>query len=318
MISFIVIGRNEGWKLTKCMQSVYETIKYNKLTKYEVIYVDSKSTDNSIERAKAFNDIKIYLITGFYNAAIARDIGAKESMGDTLFFIDGDMEIQADFLPLVYYEKDGLKYNFVSGQWINYNYSNDDKLISKEKYHSENYFDKKRFTTGGLFLIKRTIWDSVNGMKTKMRRTQDLDIALRLAKKGVFLLRKKELLAIHHTVPYNEKSRIWKILIAGDNLYRIVLLRENFFNLYEWKLFLRGNYTFIILLLSILFSIMYINPLLIFIYFGSVILRTLAREKGNLRLLLTNLIYFPIYELSLLFGFFFFWPKSHPLEYKAI
>ena len=104
MISFIVIGRNEGWKLTKCFESIYDTINYNKLINYEIIYVDSASTDDSIDRAKNFNEVKIYIITGKFNAAIARNIGAKEAKGDVFFFIDGDMEILPDFLPLVYNE----------------------------------------------------------------------------------------------------------------------------------------------------------------------------------------------------------------------
>ena len=316
MISFIVIGRNEGWRLTKCFESVFRTIELNNLKEHEVIYVDSQSTDDSIERAKDFDDIKIYLVTGSYNAAIARNIGANESQGNSLFFIDGDMEIQADFLPLVYTELNGLKQYFVSGQWINYNYSSDGNLISKEEYRPLNTIDANKYTTGGLFLIKRDIWFSVNGMKNYLRRSQDLDIALRLARNGIFLLRKKELLAVHHTVSYNEKSRIWKMLFSGDHLYRIVLLRENLFNKYEWKLFLRGNYTFIILLLVIVISIIFSNPLLLFIYIGAVITRTLFREKGNLRLFLTNLIYFPIYELSLFFGFFIFWPSNKELKYR--
>ncbi len=53
-ISFIIIGRNEGWKLTKCLESVMRAIKFNRLSNYEVFYVDSKSTDDSIHRAKRF------------------------------------------------------------------------------------------------------------------------------------------------------------------------------------------------------------------------------------------------------------------------
>jgi glycosyltransferase involved in cell wall biosynthesis len=318
MISFIIIGRNEGWKLTKCFESVFKTVKENKLRVYEVIYVDSKSTDDSIARAKKFPEVKIYQITGICNAAIGRNIGAKEAKGDVLFFIDGDMEIQANFLSQVYHEKEGLKYDFVSGQWINYNYSSSGKLLSKEVYIPEKFADKNEFTTGGLFLIKRDIWYSVNGMKNKMRKSQDLDIALRLAKKGCFLLRKKELLAIHHTVPYNDKNRMWKLLFSGAELYRIVLLRDNFWNKYEWKLFIRGNYTFFILMISALLSLCLNSPIFLLIYIASVILRVVKRGERSFRLVLSRLIYIPVYEILFFFSFFLFWPRELIVEYERI
>jgi len=40
MISFIVIGKNEGWKLTKCFESIFNTVAYNQVMNYELIYVD--------------------------------------------------------------------------------------------------------------------------------------------------------------------------------------------------------------------------------------------------------------------------------------
>jgi len=98
MISFIIIGRNESWKLTKCIESVFDTAKYSSLEDYEVLYVDSQSTDNSIELVNEFNGINVFLIKGECNAAIARNIGAVEAKGDILFFIDGDMEIIPSFL----------------------------------------------------------------------------------------------------------------------------------------------------------------------------------------------------------------------------
>lgn len=318
MISFIIIGRNEGWKLTKCFNSVFETILVNKLTQYEVIFVDSKSTDDSIERVKAFPIVKIFQITGNYNAAIARNIGAKESKGDVLFYIDGDMEIQPLFLPLVYDEQNKLKHIFVSGQWIDYNYDFNGNLLSKGKYIESKYSDSKESTTGGLFLIERKTWFEINGMKNKMRRSQDLDLALRLAKKNIFLLRKKELLAIHHTVPYNDKKRMWKLLFSGASLYKVVLLKENFFNKYQWKLFLRGNYTFITLLLFLFLTFLTSNILFVIPYFLAVIGRTLLRKERSLQFVLINLVYFPVFELSLLFAFFFFWPKNYKEEYIAI
>lgn len=311
MISFIVIGRNEGWKLKRCFESIFKTIQMNKLESYEAIYVDSLSMDDSIEKVKQFKTVKIFKLTRDFNAAIARNVGAAESKGDVLFFIDGDMEIQPGFLPLVYDQFNGLKHPFVSGQWIDYHYDTDGNLLSKEEYRKERYSDKFVPTTGGLFIISRKLWVDGGGMKNKMRRSQDLDLALRLAKRGDFLLRKKELLAVHHTVPYNDKVRIWRMLFNGAMFYRIVLLRENLFNEFAWKLFIRGNYTFFILLICGFFGLLLSNPLYFLFYVGAVLLRTFYRKERTLRLLLSNLANIALYELSFIFAFMFFWPKEN-------
>jgi len=115
LISFIIIGRNEGWKLTHCLESIFKSAISNLLSYYEVIYVDSQSTDDSIVRANKFANIRIFLITGKYNAAIGRNIGAKEAKGDFLFFLDGDMELHPEFIKeaLRLHKKD---LRFISGQ----------------------------------------------------------------------------------------------------------------------------------------------------------------------------------------------------------
>jgi len=317
MLSFIIIGRNEGWKLTKCFSSVFEIIEKSNLLDYEVIYVDSKSTDDSISLAKHFPKIKIFQITGRCNAAIARNIGAKESKGEVLFFIDGDMEVLPEFIPLVYQEEQGLLYDFVSGNWINYKYDSDWNLLSQSKAR-DLLQDTKEITTGGLFLIKREHWFRMGGMKNKLKRNEDIDLGLRMAKKGMLLVRKKEILAVHHTIPYNDKSRLWKQLIMGAHLYRIVLLRDNILNKYQWKMFIRGNYTFFALGLILLLTVVYNNCYFLPIYFAMVLTRSILRGERSLRLILSNLVYFPVYELSMYLAFFLFWPADQEESFDRI
>lgn len=310
MISFIVIGRNEGWKLTKCFESIFRTINYNGLKDYEVIYVDSNSTDDSIERAKKFIEIKIFKLTGDVNAAIGRNVGVKESKGEVLFFIDGDMEIQPEFLRLVYNEKDGLLYDFVSGRFIDYGYDHSGKLISEATYgESINNGDNLEFTVGGLFLIKRILWNKVGGMKNKLRRSQDIDFAIRLAKHNVFLLRKKEILAIHHTIPYADFKRTWKLLLDGSEFYRSVLFRDNLFNKYQWKLFLRENYTGVLLLLLFCLAILVKNTILLTPYVVAVVARTLFKRVSILNKV-NMVIYYFLRDIFIWIALAIFFPSK--------
>ena len=318
MISFIIIGKNEGWKITKCVESVINAIDICKIGDYEIIYVDSNSSDDSITRVKKYNLANIIIVNDESNAAVARNIGVLESKGDALFFIDGDMEIEEDFLNSVYNDKGGLRYDFVSGNWINKEYNND-WVYQKERLAKKiNSSQIREFTTGGVFLIKKSLWIMIGGMKSKLNRSQDLDFGIRLAKKGHFLLRKNTIIANHHTIPYNDENRMWRLLFSGDLFYRVVLLRDNFLNYYQWKLFIRGNYTFFILYILLLLSLISSNFFLMVLYLFSIITRTYIRGAKSVYSLSANVLLLVIHEILLFPALFFFWPKNKKQTYRII
>lgn len=304
MISFIIIGRNEGWKLKKCINSVIKTIEYNKLNKYEIIYIDSKSSDKSVDVAKEFKKVKTFVLTKDMNAAIARNVGAELASGSTLFFIDGDMEILEDFLPLVYSEERGLNKEFVSGNWMNIFYNNEDVLLSKELFLQMTK-DQIERTTGGLFLISRKAWASVGGMKNRFRKSQDIDLGLRMAKKGFFLLRKNKIAANHHTVSYLNKKRMWDDFFSWDHLFvRSLIYRTHIFNKQVYPRMIRNDYTLILLVLLIILILFNMNIAIIcsIIYF----ILILAKSKVSFN----KFIYYLARDLTVLIGFFLFFPKS--------
>ncbi|MBL6729994.1 MAG: glycosyltransferase [Bacteroidia bacterium] len=320
MLSIIIIGKNEGWKLTLCLKSVYESLEQCGINLYEVIYVDSGSTDDSINRAQNFPKTRIFKITGESNPAIGRNVGAEESRGDTLLFLDGDMELKAENFNQFYSEHDGLKKEFLTGNWINRNYDNfEDKKVVSEKRAFNLKEDITDYKVGGLFFIKKSLWTEVGGMKNKMRRHQDVDMALRLAKKGVFLNRKKEMLAIHHTTSprQNIKKMIFRNL-RGSTLYRIVGLRDNIFNKYQWLYFFRNSYTFVFLIICVLSSILLKNYYFLLFYFLVLFIRTLFRKQFLPHIMLSNMLVILLNEMSYIFTFIFFWPKNHKIEYISI
>ena len=320
MISFIIIGKNEGWKLLKSIESVFKAIEINNIENSEVIYVDSKSTDNTLNDIKKYKNLKVALITGGVNAAVARNIGFKESTNQNLVFIDGDMEIQSDFLSLILDNSNNLKYPFCSGNWINYNYlSFDDRKLLNKKLKKKMTSAQTEFVTGGLFAIKREVWESVGGMKTIMKRSQDWDLALRLSKKGVFMYRLKEVFAIHHTLPPKESvSKMWKMFFLGYRFYSIVILRNNFFNKFQWKHFIRINYSFLVLILSLLFSFFQSNYGFLLVYFGVLILRNFVSYKRNFIFLINGCIINFFNDVLYIFALFFFFPKKNKLVYHLI
>lgn len=318
MISFIVIGRNEGWKLQGCFKSIHRAIDAANLEHYEVLYVDSASSDNSVELAKLSmeKEGRVYRLTGHPNAAIARNVGADRSGGDILFFIDGDMEIDETFLPLVYDEDEGLKYDFVSGQVVDYNYDYQGRLIRKSPYHNITGEQRVDYTTGGLFLIRKNLWIKVGGMKEKLRRNQDLDLGLRLAMLGVFLVRRKETLAIHHTIAYDNSRRMWSLLLDGSELYPSVVLRDNMRNRYEWKMFARENYSGILLISCTALSVGGVHYQWL-AYVGLVLLRTVYRRRGNLLYILKRMGYYIVRDCCFWVALILFWPSNRK-QYRIL
>jgi glycosyltransferase involved in cell wall biosynthesis len=318
MISFIVIGKNEGWKITKCIQSIIDTIAFNNLKLHEIIYVDSRSTDDTVARAKQFNQVSIFLLTGDINAAIARNVGAKESKGDILFFIDGDMEIRPEFLPLVYNQSQGLKTDFLSGQFVNYNYNNNDELLSKEVYFKDLTEDRMESVTGGLFLIRREAWLSVGGMKNIFKKSQDIDLGLRLNQKKIFLLRKKEIAANHHTIHYFDKNRMWKDLFNGNELYgRCLLYRHHLLNKAMYQRLLRNDYSALILIVSVFLAV-FLGKIALFLpYIMLIVYKSLKHARATSQNFFALFFYYLLRDIMTILGFFTFFPHEPlTIEYK--
>ncbi|HHB93646.1 MAG TPA: glycosyltransferase [Campylobacterales bacterium] len=312
MISFIVIGMNEAKTIGLTIKSIKSYISYNEISEYEIIYIDSRSTDNSIEIVKKFKNVKIFQIRGDMNAAIARNIGAVEAKGEIFIFLDGDMEIQKEFHKIAFNEK-GLIYPFISGQLKNIFYNDKWSKIDENLHFPKLKKDSFYPETGGFFMIERNLWFLVGGMKTKYRRSQDIDLALRLAKRGTLLLRKKELFIIHHTINYLDKRRVWKMLFNGSLLFQTsVMIRDHIFNPHIYKKFLRTSYTLIVLLISTIFGL-FLSPYFLLIHPIVVGVKILMIRKP-----IELFIYYYLRDIFSFLGLFLFFPKEKKLIYTLI
>ena len=316
MISFIVIGKNEGWRLDKCLSSIQRFVDAESLRDFEVVYVDSKSTDNSIEIAKSYTVNKVFKITGECNAAIGRNIGAKESSGDILFFLDGDMELIPGFWQEIVDGSGKLKYPFVSGvekdvlhdnQW-NYVVTN----IRRAFVEGE---DKYCNTTGGLFVITRKLWNQVGGMDNCQKINEDFDLGIRLAKIGYPLCRKGRIWVNHYTrYPSVRNTPVSTVK------YSARLARKHIFNWKAQKDQFLSYYSYWILLTVIASALIFQSIIPFLFYLPVTIYRTVQIIRH------TNVRLNPIgvyinrvaKDFAFLFYFFFYWPKAIREEYKEV
>lgn len=329
MTSIILVGKNEGFHLKNNLQSASNLSNHYPNINFEIIYVDSKSTDNSIEIAKSFENVRIFEITGVTNSAIARNIGAKEAIGEILFFIDADMEIQPNFLPHALDSTGNLKNDYLTGHLDDYFYTNENEFI---EWHPRTY--KKAIPkepeelnhNGGLCLMTKSAWESIGGMRNKYRRSQDLDLTIRLKKKGVKILRLPYLAAKHHTIDYKNEKRMWANLQEGNNLYPGLLFRDHLINSDVIKRALRSNYTALLmpfLLITLLFSFnlfICVSALYAFILVLRVLKQMISAKsyKSKILYFFERVPYQILTDLSFWIGFLFFFPKNHKMVYNQL
>jgi glycosyltransferase involved in cell wall biosynthesis len=302
MISFIVIGRNESHNLDRCFQSIYETIDHCCLSAYELIYIDSNSKDESIRVAEKYKNINIYQLTADFNAAIARNLGAEAATGDTLFFIDGDMSINKNFLLEVQY-KYNLQKSVLTGNVI---------LVYGEIV--------LRKGAGFVIIIGKEIWELYNGMKVKYRKAQDAEFLFRLNNKKAIQQKVDVTIAKHYTKNWISAGEMLKCFFRGDTLYRGVFYRDYLFSWKMWKFIIRNEYAALLLFGLLILALLNIaNLLFLIIYFVVLLIKIVVKRNLSVSDFFLRILYYFSRDISIYIGFFFFHPSNKKnLQYKKI
>lgn len=93
-LSVVVIGRNEGARLERCLQSV-RAMRWD--GGMELIYVDSGSRDGSVALAQRLGAKTIALAPQRPTAALGRNAGWRAATGEMILFLDGDTVVDKNF-----------------------------------------------------------------------------------------------------------------------------------------------------------------------------------------------------------------------------
>jgi len=96
-LSVVVIGRNEEIYITDCLRSVL--IAVAQVGGAEVVYVDSASTDRTVELVRALC-VRVILLRPEWelSPSAGRYVGFHHTAGEFVMFVDGDTVIEPDWL----------------------------------------------------------------------------------------------------------------------------------------------------------------------------------------------------------------------------
>lgn len=192
-IGAVVIGRNEGKHLAACLQSLRGADK--------IIYVDSGSTDNSRDIARAFQvDVVELDMSVPFTAARARNAGAsalaRHGSFEFVQFIDGDCELSGTWLEtasIVLHDNSDLaivcgrrRERFPQASWYNEHCDREwDTPIGEAK------------ACGGDFLIRRENFDAVGGFDETLIAGEEPELCVRLRNSGLKVLRIDAEMTLH-------------------------------------------------------------------------------------------------------------------------
>lgn len=186
-VAAIVIGRNEGVRLTACLASIRGKA-------HPVIYVDSGSTDGSVETAKATGAevVKLDLSMPF-TAARARNAGLKylaeiDPPGVYVQFLDGDCVLREDWIEAALAEVEANpKIAVVCGR-------------RRERFPQDSLWNRlidmewdtpvgEAKACGGDALMRRAAIDEVGGYRDELIAGEEPEMCFRLRGKDWRILR---------------------------------------------------------------------------------------------------------------------------------
>jgi cellulose synthase/poly-beta-1,6-N-acetylglucosamine synthase-like glycosyltransferase len=278
-LSVVIIGRNEGERLERCIRSVQAM---NDPPDLEIIYVDSDSADGSPERAKAL-DVKVLVIHPERLApSIGRNAGMHAAQAPLVLFLDGDTILDAEFIKLALPHFDDPRIAVVCGHRREMSPPN---CLYQRVLDLDWIMPSGTGTfCGGDVLIRRSILEEIGGYDPQIIVGEDPEICQRIRAKGYTILRLDHLMT-QHDLAIHRWSQYWQRAIRTGYGYAEVsnLLRDTKAPL--WQRESRKNWLHAGILISIFIVGLIVSLALqsLWPFLGSILLFLLVSMRSTWR-----------------------------------
>ena len=219
-ISVIIPNYNDAETLPVCLGAVVGS----DYPDFEVIVVDDKSTDNSVEIIKN-HAVKLIVHEENRRQGAARNTGAKNASGEIFLFIDGDICIRPDTLSKVamaFAERKEIAavVGMPDEKCI---YTNLASTHFNRRVHF-NYLrlpDEIDLLNGSISAVRRGAFEKIGGFSETITGVEDAEMGFRLTQAGERIFHSKEIRVTHH-----KKIGLWGLFNNdfGRTVDRVKLL----------------------------------------------------------------------------------------------
>jgi glycosyltransferase involved in cell wall biosynthesis len=254
VISVVIPVRDGDGTLHACLASVYQSA----FSDFEVVVVDDGSVDTTAAVAGSFPCTLLELPKNS-GAATARNIGAGESRGRILFFLDADILIRPETLGMIvraFSERPDVDALFGSytKECASAGFFSQHKNLLHHHTHQTSNLDAVTFCSG-FGAVRREVFFRLGGFDPRWRFMEDLEFGHRLHRQGHRILLYKELQMTHckrYTLKSLTKSDIVGRAIPWTQLILETRVVRGDLNL-RWHNLLSVPLSYLILISPVLF-----------------------------------------------------------------
>ena len=195
-ISVVIPNYNNAATIGKCLEAAFASQYGN----YEVIVVDDRSDDNSVEIIRKY-PCKLICLERHSGTSRARNAGAQNSSGEIIFFTDADCLLQPETLSIVNQTLSGTDNNIVlGGTYTRVPYDRD--FFSAFQSAFVNYSETKNATPDyiaahALIIHSKTFRKSGGFPEDFMPILEDVEFTHRLRRAGCRLVMNPEIQVRH-------------------------------------------------------------------------------------------------------------------------
>jgi len=243
-VVFVIIGRNEGEHLQRCFSSVLlasqEALRCGLICR--AVYVDSQSTDNSVELARQNGVPVLYSHPDYGTPSNARNTGVILTKSTYLMFIDGDMELSSEWVVNgVNFLLNNQKAAGVSGLRNDMRLSNHKIILIENYYKTQKEVSIVNSDVGGAYLYRRSALEAVGGFEPELPCNEEAVLCCELRSIGWELYRIKVPMIVHwDTKVASPLQAIRHILLSRKSTVSGVIFRYAVLSSKWWRVYLLG------------------------------------------------------------------------------
>ena len=212
-IGVVIIGRNEGERLRVCLESVLGMDYPRSLL--DVVYVDSSSSDDSVELARSLG-VSTVVLNGPTTAARGRNAGWSRVAAPYVLFLDGDTVLHPHFVRKALAQ---FADPSVAGVWGDRRESRTADSIYNAMFDLDwNQQPGFSLFFGGDALVRRDALAAVGGYNEQLIAGEEPELCRRMRERGYRILHVSEPMTMHD-LAMHRFAQYWRRSIRTGYAY---------------------------------------------------------------------------------------------------